>query len=187
MSPSTRRWPAEWAPHRATWLSWPHSRETWPGAGLLESVEDAFCEMVRAILPGEAVEINVGSPDHAEHVRRRLAGAGIRDLANVRCHTLPTDDAWIRDHGGIVVFDRDARGRDERVLLDFEYDAWGGKYPPWDRDAAVAAGMSQFAGIRRESIDLVLEGGSIEGDGEGTILTTTSCLLHPNRARSQGG
>lgn len=183
MSPSARRWPAEWSPHRATWLSWPHGRETWPGAGLLESVEDAFCEMVRAILPGEAVEINVSSPEMADHVRGRLRGAGIADLSDVRFRGIPTDDAWVRDHGGIVVFERDSAGREARVLLDFEYDAWGGKYPPWDRDAAVAEQMARVTRIRRERIDLVLEGGSVEGDGEGTILTTESCLLNPNRNR----
>ena len=183
MSHSARRWPAEWAPHRATWLSWPHSRETWPGTGLLEAVEDAFCEMVRAILPGEAVEINVASPEQADHVRGRLSGAGIADLSDVRFRGIPTDDAWIRDHGGIVVAEQGPDGREERVLLDFEYDAWGGKYPPWDRDAAVAAQMARVTRIRHEPVDLVLEGGSIEGDGEGTILTTESCLLNPNRAR----
>ncbi len=183
MNPPLRHWPAEWAPHRATWLSWPHSRETWPGAGLLEAVEDAFCEMVRAIVPGEVVEINVASPEMADHVRARLTGAGVADLSQVRFRGIPTDDAWIRDHGGIVVFERDASGREERVLLDFEYDAWGGKYPPWDRDAAVAAQMARVARLRHEPVDLVLEGGSIEGDGEGTILTTESCLLNPSRAR----
>jgi len=182
-SSTSRRWPAEWQPHRATWLSWPHSRETWPGEGGLEAVEDAFCEMVRAILPGEDVEINVASPAMADRVRARLKGAGIENLSSVRFRGIPTDDAWIRDHGGIVVFDREQGGREERVLLDFEYDAWGGKYPPWDLDAAVAEQMARVTRIRHEPVDLVLEGGSIEGDGEGTILTTESCLLHPNRAR----
>ena len=179
-----RRWPAEWSPHRATWLSWPHSRETWPGAGLLEAVEDAFCEMVRAIVPGEGVEINVTSPEHAEQVRARLRGAGIASLERVRFRGIPTDDAWIRDHGGLVVVEEDEAGRAERVLLDFEYDAWGGKYPPWDLDAAVAEQMARVARLRHERVDgLVLEGGAIDGDGAGTILTTESCLLHPNRAR----
>lgn len=184
MSRRPRRWPAEWARHRATWLSWPHSRETWPGAGLLEAVEDAFCEMVRAILPDETVEINVRSPEHAEHVRQRLRGAGIPELADVRFRGIATDDAWIRDHGGIVVVERDDAGHETRVLLDFEYDAWGGKYPPWERDAAVAEQMARVTRIRHERVELVLEGGAIEGDGEGTILTTESCLLNPNRGRA---
>ncbi len=177
----TRRWPAEWEPHRATWLSWPHNTATWPGS--LDAVEDAFCEMVRAIVPGEIVEINVLDAAMADRVRARLAGAGVPDLERVRFRQIATDDAWVRDHGGLFVFEREAQGPEQRLLLDFEFDAWGGKYPPWDRDAAVARQMAQVLRVRREAIDLVLEGGAIEGDGEGTILTTESCLLNPNRAR----
>ena len=176
-----RRWPAEWEPHRATWLSWPHNKETWPEH--LDQVEDAFCEMVRAIVPGEIVEINVADQHMAEHVRTRLAGAGVTELERVRFRGIPTDDAWVRDHGGIVVTEKAQSGREERILLDFEYDAWGGKYPPWDRDARVAEKMAGILRLRREASPWVLEGGSIEGDGEGTLLTTRSCLLNPNRDR----
>jgi agmatine deiminase len=179
-----RRWPAEWAPHRATWLSWPHNLETWPGNGILAAVEDAFCEMVRALVPGERVEINVSNTEMEAHVRARLRGAGVPDLDRVGFHLIPTNDAWVRDHGGLFVEAIDEAGRVERRLLDFEFDAWGGKYPPWDRDAVVAAAMADATGAIRESIPgIVLEGGSIDGDGEGTILTTESCLLNPNRDR----
>jgi agmatine deiminase len=182
--PRRRRWPAEWAPHRATWLSWPHNPETWPGAGRLDAVEDAFCEMVRAIVPGERVEINVADAEMADRVGARLRGAGVASLDRVGLHLIPTDDAWVRDHGGLFVMQADASGREERLLLDFEFDAWGGKYPPWDHDADVATGMAAVTGVRREAIDgVVMEGGSIDGDGEGTILTTESCLLNPNRDR----
>lgn len=188
----TRRWPAEWAPHRATWLAWPHNPETWPGR--LAAVEDAYVEIVRALVPGEVVEVLVNDVATAERVRGRLGGAGV-DLDRVRLRGIPTDDAWIRDHGGVFVFERDERGgrdergqRDERdgwrrVVLDFGFDAWGGKYPPWDRDAAVAAEMAKIARLPRVPVELVLEAGSVEGDGEGTVMTTESCLLHPNRAR----
>lgn len=175
-----RRWPAEWEPHRATWLSWPHNRDTWPTR--LASVEDAFCEMVRQIAPGEDVEINVGDPALAEHVRAKLRGAGVEDLSRVHLRGIPTNDAWVRDHGGIFVFEETADGP-RRVLLDFLYDAWGGKYPPWDRDERVAEQMAQVARVPRIAFDLVLEAGGIDGDGAGTILTTESCLLNPNRGR----
>ncbi len=189
-----RRWPAEWEPHRATWLSWPHNVETWPRL-VLGEVEDAFCEIVRAIAPGETVEINVADGAMAERVRARLRGAGVEPLERVRFRGVPTDDAWVRDHGGIVVFESDASEAERvadgevgagrrRVLLDFEYDSWGGKYPPWDRDAAVGEQMARIARLPRVAIDWVLEGGSIEGDGAGTILTTESCLLDPKRARA---
>lgn len=183
----SRRWPAEWEPHRATWLSWPHNRETWPER--LESVEDAFCEIVRAIVPGEIVEIHVNDAPMADRVRERLRGAGVEALDRVRFRGVPTDDAWIRDYGGVFVFERGEqveRGRggvERRVLLDFEFDTWGGKYPPWDRDARVAKQMARVLRLPREEIDLVFEAGSIDGDGEGTILTTESCLLNSNRMR----
>jgi agmatine deiminase len=174
------RWPAEWEPHRATWLSWPHNRETW--ADCLEAVEEAFCEIVRALLPGERVEINVLDAGMEAHVRSRLTGAGVGDLDGVRCHHVPTDDAWIRDHGGVFVLGPRG-GADPLRLIDFEFDAWGGKYPPWDRDAAVASAMAAAAGVPCYEAGFVLEGGAIEGDGEGTLLTTESCLLNPNRRR----
>lgn len=179
-----RRWPAEWEPHRATWLSWPHNKETWPGAGRLDAVEDAFCEMVRAIAPGEDVEINVAGPEMADRVRARLAGAGLDRglLDRVIFRGVPTNDAWVRDHGGIFVFEQTDPGW-RRVVLDFVYDAWGQKYPPFDRDAAVAEQMARLTRVPRVSIDLVLEAGGIDGDGDGTVLTTESCLLNPNRAR----
>lgn len=174
------RWPAEWEFHRATWLSWPHNPETWPE--LLPAVEDAFCEIVRALLPGEAVEIHVADAAMATRVRARLAGAGIERLDLVRLHDVPTDDAWIRDHGGIFVLG--PPGADDPLeLIDFEFDSWGGKYAPWDHDAAVPAAMAAVRGVPCYEAGFVLEGGAIEGDGEGTILTTESCLLNPNRDR----
>lgn len=179
-----RRWPAEWEPHRATWLSWPHNIETWPTD--LAAVEDAFCEIVRAILPGEAVEINVSDAAMARRVRGRLAGAGVGDLDRVGFHEIPTNDAWVRDHGGVFVEEfatRDDGGARHPVVIDFGFDAWGGKYPPWDLDAAVARQMAGARGLPRVECKRVLEAGSIEGDGEGTILTTESCLLNPNRDR----
>ncbi|MFO0689569.1 MAG: agmatine deiminase family protein [Myxococcota bacterium] len=175
-----RRWPAEWEPHRATWLSWPHNRDTWPTR--LAGVEDAFCEMVRQIAPGEDVEINVGGAELAEHVRAKLRGAGIRDFSRIHLRDVPTNDAWVRDHGAIFVFERTESGA-RRAALDFLYDAWGGKYPPWNLDERVAEQMARIAGVPRIAFDLVLEAGGIDGDGAGTILTTESCLLNPNRDR----
>ena len=134
--------------------------------------------MVRAIVPGEIVEINVAGPQMAEHVRARLMCAGVTDLDRVRFRGISTDDAWVRDHGGIFVEEGTRRGREERVVLDFVYDAWGGKYPPWDQDARVAEQMAQILRVRREVSPWVLEGGSIDGDGEGTIFPIYSVYLY---------
>ena len=165
--------PAEWTPHEATWLSWPHNRETWPGC--LEEAEAALAQAVIALAEAERVHINVLNGDHAEHVRKLLRGrVPERQLS---LEIIPTNDAWCRDHGAIVVHDRDGH----RVALDFRFNAWGGKYLPYDLDDAVPCQMAKAASLDCISIDMVLEGGSIEVNGAGTLLTTEQCLLNPNR------
>lgn len=172
------RWPAEWEPHAATWLSWPHNRETWPGDGSLERTESAFVAMVAALVDHERVCINVADDRTAGVVRTELRRAGVDPERGVEIHRIPTDDAWVRDHGAIFLVHSDTG---EHAALDFGFDAWGGKYPPWDRDDAVAKQMAAVRGLRRFEPGFVLEGGSIDGDGAGTLLTTESCLLNPNR------
>ncbi|MEN8183440.1 MAG: agmatine deiminase family protein, partial [Myxococcota bacterium] len=171
------RWPAEWEPHRATWFSWPHNALTWPGR--LARVEDAFVAMVRALEGRERVCINVVDDEMAERVRVRLRAGGVASDAP-ELHLIPTDDAWVRDHGPLWVV-RDTAADRERLVLDFVFDAWGRKYPPWDRDDAVPRRMAARLGLRRHRIETVLEGGSIDGNGGGLLLTTESCLLHRNR------
>ena len=172
------RWPAEWEPHRATWLSWPHNADTWPGR--LERVHAPFVEMVRALQGREEVRINVGSEALEAEVRRRLHAGGVDADRGVRFFRIATDDAWVRDHGPIFVV-REAGGRREPAVLDFGFDSWGRKYGPWEQDDAVPRRIAEALGLRRFEPGLVLEGGSIEGNGEGTVLTTESCLLNPNR------
>ena len=173
--PGPVRWPAEWEPHRATWFTWPHNRDTWPGR--LAAVEAAFVEMVAALAGRERVCVTVRDEAHRDHVARRLAA---RDLgAGVEWLLAPTNDAWVRDHGAIFVFDADR----ELVALDFGFDAWGRKYPPWDLDDAMPAAMAAARDLPRFEADFVLEGGSVDGNGAGAVLTTESCLLHTNRMR----
>jgi len=173
---SPHRWPAEWEPHEATWLAWPKNGETWPG--LLPAVEAAYVEMVRALLPGERVRILVDDGPAEDLARQRLEAGGLAGEPGVELFQIPTDDAWIRDYGPLFVFDEAKR---ERVVLAPRFNAWGGKYPPWDRDDAVARAVAARLGLRCVESDLVLEAGSIEGDGRGSVLTTESCLLNPNR------
>ena len=169
------RWPAEWERHRATWLAWPHNPDTWPG--LLEDARAEFVELLRALLEAEPVELVVDDAETEADVRRRLTAAGIPEARGPRFHRLASDDAWLRDTAPIFVED-DAGAP---LALDFDFDAWGGKYPPWERDAALGARIAEAAGVPAERPGFVLEGGSVEGDGAGTLLTTESCLLHPNR------
>jgi agmatine deiminase len=177
-TPSDRgyRMPAEWAPHEATWLSWPHNRDSWPG--VFERVEPAMVEFVRALAECEPVYVNVLSAEHERHVRKLLERAVAPE--RLRLFRFPTNDAWARDHGAIFV--TRAGAAEPRLALDFDYNAWGGKYPPFDLDRQIGQLMAEALGVPRYAKPgIVLEGGSIEVNGEGALLTTEQCLLNPNR------
>ncbi len=166
--------PPEWAPHEATWLSWPHNRETWPGC--FEGVAPAMAQAVAALAPTERVYVNVLDEAHEHHVRRLLGAVAPAD--SVRYFRIPTNDAWVRDHGPVFVL----RGAEApRLALDFDYNAWGGKYPPYDLDRLAGARMAAALGAPRFAPGIVLEGGSINVNGAGAVLTTEQCLLNPNR------
>jgi agmatine deiminase len=169
------RMPAEWEPHAATWLSWPHKEESWPGN--FAPIPGIFAEMVAALAPGEEVRINVGSVDLEESARAALRARGVGNHPNVRFFRVPTDDAWVRDHGPIFV----VNDRGEVAITRWGYNAWGGKYPPWDLDEQVPGRLAEILGLRRFDGGMILEGGSIDVDGRGTLLTTEACLLNPNR------
>jgi agmatine deiminase len=168
--------PAEWSPHESTWLSWPHKRASWPGR--FEPVEPVMVQLVAALAAGERVRINVLDEAHERHVGALLEGQA--DAANIVFHRFPTNDAWCRDHGAIFVV-REAAGGREMLALDFRFNAWGGKYPPFDLDDAIPPQMAAALGVPCLEVDMVLEGGSIEVNGAGALLTTEQCLLHPNR------
>ena len=172
------RWPAEWETHAATWLAWPHNPETWPGR--LERAEGDFAAFVRELHFRETVRLLVTDEAMEERARRRLAAAGVEVDRGVEFHRIPTNDAWLRDSGPIFLL-RERGGVRERALADFGFDCWGRKYEPWDLDDAVPARVADLLGLPRFAADFVLEGGSVEGNGMGTLLTTEACLLDPNR------
>ena len=177
MPQSTCRMPAEWSPHRGTWLSWPHKEASWPGK--FDPVPPIFAEMVRVLADEEEVHINVAGADMEDAVRALLADCGA-GAGNVFFHYIPTNDAWCRDHGPIFVERTSDRGR-EQVILDWGFNAWGGKYPPYDLDDVVPTKIGAELGIPVFEPGIILEGGSIDVNGRGTLLTTKSCLLNPNR------
>ena len=168
------RMPAEWEPHEATWLSWPHKEASWPGN--FAPVPAIWVEMVRQLVRGERVNILVNDSAPAVQVRRLLEQAGVA-LDRVTLHEVPTDDAWMRDHGPIFI--RNAAG--EVAMTDWEYNAWGGKYPPWENDNRVPERLEPILKLRRFRTGMVLEGGSIDVNGQGALLTSEACLLNPNR------
>jgi agmatine deiminase len=170
------RLPAEWAPHEATWLSWPHNLDSWPG--VFADVEPAMVEFVRALAECEPVYINVLGAEHERHVRSLLARAASAE--RLRFFRFPTNDAWARDHGAIFV--TRATLAAPRLAVDFDYNAWGGKYPPFDLDRQIGRQMAEALDVPRwAQPGIVLEGGSIEVNGEGALLTTEQCLLNVNR------
>jgi agmatine deiminase len=166
--------PAEWEPQVAVWLSWPHKRASWPG--FFRPIPYKFAEIVATISRFEEVRINIAKP-----LQKRawsLINKAKADLARVTLYDHPTNDAWCRDHGPIFV-KNDKTG--EVALTDWDYNAWGDKYPPYDLDNKIPPSIAKALGLRRFEKKMVLEGGSIDVNGEGLLLTTEACLLHKNR------
>jgi len=175
VSRPTRRLPAEWEPQTGVVLTWPHDRGTW--AGLLDEVEPVFLAIAEAVGRREALLINCLDGPQAGRVRARLLDRGVPE-DRLFISLTPSNDTWARDHGPLTVTD----GAGVR-LLDFRFNGWGNKYPAELDDAINRAVWSAgwFGDCPMETVDLVLEGGSIDSDGSGTLLTTTSCLAHPTR------
>ena len=168
------RMPAEWEPHEATWLSWPHNLDSWPGK--FEPVPAAFAEIVAGLCGHEDVRILAGSDELEASARAALRARGV-EHPSVRFFRIPTNDAWMRDHGPIFVVDGDGR----LAMTHWGYNAWGKKYPPFDLDEKVPARINETLALPRFEPGIILEGGSIDVNGRGTLLTTESCLLNPNR------
>ena len=170
------RMPAEWEPHRATWLAWPHNLETWPTQ--LELAKEAWVEMARAISLGEEVRLLVNDERSQADAARRLREAGAV-MERVSLHRIPTVDVWIRDYGPTFISKR----KDERSLafVDWVFNAWGQKYECYTQDDKVAKEIALLLRVPVFEPGIVLEGGSIDVNGCGTCLTTEQCLLNPNR------
>ena len=179
--PNTVRFPAEWEPQAAILIAWPNADTDW--AERLAGVEDTYIALVAAITRFQPVVICVADDDVETYADIRLRSNRI-DMARVRFVTVPYDDTWLRDSGPITL--RDNAGF---RLLDFRFTGWGGKYGASDDDRLVERLTAQdvFATQDRQVIDFALEGGAIETDGEGTLLTTWQCLheRHPDASREE--
>ncbi len=166
--------PAEWHRHAATQLHWPSNRETWPGVRL-ERVEEVFCRIIEELHFFEHIHLFVENLEVRNRVMEKLSLRAV-ELDRVIIHQLRINDVWARDCGPIFV-----QTEDEYVITDWEYNAWGEKYPPWEADNKIPAYIAKKFGIKRVEPGMVLEGGSIDVNGAGTLLTTESVLLNPNR------
>jgi len=169
------RMPAEWEPHEATWIGWPHNLTDWPGK--FAPIPWVFAEMARRMSPGETVRILVESKSHEQNARRILAKAGV-DLSRVEFFRIPTDRGWTRDSGPMFVR---SIHNNRTVIVRYRFNAWA-KYPNWKKDTLMPGKASKM--LRKEVIEavhegrhVVLEGGSIDVNGSGSLVTTEECLL----------
>jgi agmatine deiminase len=168
--------PAEWAPHQATWLSWPHNRETWPTE--LETVRDVWIRMVQALAPQERVYLLVNDEKMRQDVTVRLKNVGAA-MENVSILEIPTVDVWMRDYGPTFV--TRAGAESPLAFNDWVFNGWGGKYQTYEDDDRITNDIASLLNVPVFKHRVVLEGGSIEVNGAGTCITTEQCLLNQNR------
>ncbi|MGB8601065.1 MAG: agmatine deiminase family protein [Rhizomicrobium sp.] len=161
---------AEWAAHRRSWICWPAREEVWGGPQGLKRAKRCFADVIRAMATFEPVRVAV-RPDAAVEAREALAG-----LANVSVFEVPVDDSWVRDTGPTYLTD----GASVRAL-QWRFNAWGGKYEPFDQDARLATRIAADTGLVCTAVALTCEGGAIHTDGEGTLMATRQTLCNPNR------
>jgi agmatine deiminase len=168
--------PAEFAKHDATWLSWPHKEASWPGK--IKTIYPVYAQFIKLVAEGEYVNINVGSEEMKKQALHYLKDVSA-DLNRINFFIHPTNDAWCRDHGPAFLIN--AAAEQKKIIIDWGYNAWGGKYPPFDLDDNIPTLVANHYNIPVYYPGIVMEGGSVEFNGKGTVLTTSSCLLHENR------
>jgi agmatine deiminase len=172
--------PAEWAHHKATWLSYPHNEDSWPGK--INTIFPSYNLFIKVLSEDEKVHINVNDQVMEDQVHEDLIKIGA-NMSNIFFHQFPTNDAWCRDHGPAFLLNRKDPSR--RAIVNWNHNAWGGKYP-YELDTQIPLHIHQFLSQTDPNLELfqpgiVMEGGSIDVNGCGDLLTTTSCLLNPNR------
>ena len=167
--------PAEFSRHTATWLSWPHKEASWPGK--IASIYSSYGQFVRELTKGEEVCINVADAAMQAFATRTVEAAGA-DMELVRFFLHPTNDAWCRDHGPAFVINPTEK---KKAIVDWHYNAWGNKYPPFDLDDVIPTLVGKALDLPVYHPGVIMEGGSVEFNGAGTLLTSVCCLLNPNR------
>jgi agmatine deiminase len=167
--------PAEWEKHSSTWLSYPHNETSWPGK--IHTIFPYYHSFIREISKGEIVNINVLDELMKMMVTNELDKIGV-NLNQVRFHIHPTNDAWCRDHGPAILVNPEASPN--RMIVNWDYNAWGNKYPH-ELDNEIPKCIASYLHLPYVSPGIVMEGGSVDFNGKGSLLTTTSCLLNKNR------
>jgi agmatine deiminase len=168
--------PAEFAPQRAIWLSWPHKEESWPGK--IHAIFPPYTQFIKEITKGQHCCINVNNENMKQFAENHLRSAGV-DLSMISFYLHPTNDAWCRDHGPAFLVNKDKSK--PKVIVNWDYNAWGNKYPPYDLDTTIPIRIGEALGLEVFHPGIVMEGGSVEFNGKGTLMTSTACLLNKNR------
>lgn len=168
--------PAEWARHEATWLTYPKNPDSWPGK--IETIYPSYHLFVKTLAESEVVHVNVDDEVMLEHVKLELQEID-SNMQNIKMHIIPSNDAWCRDHGPAFLLNRNDAKR--RAMVNWNHNAWGGKYP-YELDTEVPVRIHELMPeVEMFFPGIVMEGGSIDVNGCGDLITTTSCLLNPNR------
>ncbi len=168
--------PAEWHPHRATWLTFPHNEASWQGDKLAR-MRPQYLNFIKAISQGEKVGIVANDEALKAFIIQELEATGV-NLGQIEFIVKPTNDAWCRDHGPAFLRNPETG---QRLVVDWGHNAWGGKYPPYDDDDRTPMAVAEHLGLLTVQPGIIMEGGSVEFNGAGSLLTSRSCLLNPNR------
>lgn len=164
--------PAEWEKHESTWLSYPHNENSWPDK--IETIFTSYNQFIAELSKGEKVNINIQDQKTQDKVTAQLQAIGTK-MENIHFHRFLTNDAWCRDHGPAFVVKAN-----QKAIVNWDYNAWGGKYP-CELDNQIPMQIANHLGLEVFHPHIIMEGGSIDVNGKGTLLTTTACLLNENR------
>ena len=167
--------PAEWEKHTSTWLSYPHNESSWPGK--IHTIFPYYNSFIKEISKGELVNINVMDEEMKARVHNDLTSLDV-NMNRVRLHIHPTNDAWCRDHGPAFLINPE--GNPKKMIVNWGYNAWGDKYPH-ELDNQIPVLIADYLKLPYVSPGIIMEGGSVDFNGKGSLLTSTACLLHENR------
>jgi agmatine deiminase len=171
------RFPAEWEKQQSTWLTFPQNTETWPNEQLANA-QKSYYQLIKEIAKGQKVNLLVNDLATESQVKIHLDKINT-SLANVHFHQIQSNDAWLRDSGPSFLINPEAEAK--KIIINWQYNAWGGKYPPFEADNQIPERIAEMLNIPIFTVPIVMEGGSVEFNGQGTLLTTRHCLLNPNR------
>ncbi|MBF0598188.1 agmatine deiminase family protein [Faecalibacter rhinopitheci] len=171
------RFPAEWEEHEATWLSWPHKEESWPDR--IHLIYPAYAQFIAELSKGEKVRINVKDEEMKAFALSYIEKTDA-DLSQVEFYFFETNDAWCRDHGPAFLVNNE-NAENQKVIVDWGFNAWGGKYPPFENDDVIPTKIGEAFNLPVFYPGIIMEGGSVEFNGKNTLMTSKSCLLNENR------